>query len=59
MESNSKHDYFKQDCIQNEPEKLATNSDGTVFYRCKNCNYFGTIKSFTETFHVSEIPQQH
>lgn len=55
----SKHDYFKQDCPKNEPEKIATHSNGTVFYRCKNCNYFGSIESFTEPFHASEILQQH
>jgi len=55
----SKHDYFKQECLKNEPEAIATHSDGTVFYRCKNCNYFGKIESFTGSFHTSEILQQH
>jgi len=55
----SKHDYFKQDCSKNEPEAIATHSSGTAFYRCKNCNYFGTIESFTKPFHTYEILQQH
>jgi len=55
----SKHDYFKQDCSKNEPERIATHSSGTAFYRCKNCNYFGTIESFTKPFQTSEILQQH
>ncbi len=56
----SKHDHFKQDdCTKNEPELLATHSDGTAFYKCKNCNYFGTIESFTKPFHIFEILQQH
>ena len=55
----SKHDYFKQECPKNEPEEIATHSNGTVFYKCKNCNYFGAIESFTKTFHASEILQQH
>lgn len=55
----SKHDYFKQDCPKSEPETVATHSNGTVFYRCKNCNYFGTIESFTDPFHAYEILQQH
>ena len=53
----SKHDYFKQDCSKNEPEIIATHSSGTAFYRCKNCNYFGTIESFTKPFQTSEILQ--
>ncbi len=59
MGNDSRHDYFKQDCMQNEPEKLATNSKGITYYKCKNCDYFGTIKSFTETFQISEMPQLH
>jgi len=56
----NKHDHFKQgDCPKNKPEILATHSNGTTFYRCKNCNYFGTIESFTKPFHTSEILQQH
>ena len=55
----SRHDYFKQDCSGNEPETIAIHSDGTAFYRCKNCNYFGAIESFTKPFHASEIVQQH
>ncbi len=54
----SKHDYFK-DCSNNEPEAIAAHSSGTIFYRCKNCNYFGEIESFTTPFHASEILQQH
>ena len=59
MGNDSRHDYFKQDCTQNEPEKLATNSEGVTYYKCKNCNYFGTIKSFTGTFQISEMSQLH
>ena len=59
MGNNNKHDYFNPYCKENKPEKLATRSDGTVFYRCKNCNYFGVIESFTSIFHVSEILQEH
>jgi len=55
----SKHDYFKKDCSGNKPEKIATHSNGTIFYRCKNCDYFGEIESFTKPFHASEILQQH
>jgi len=56
----NKHDHFKQnDCPKNEPELLATHSNGTAFYRCKNCDYFGTIESFTKPFHTFEILQQH
>ena len=55
----SKHDYFKKDCSGNEPEKIATHSNGIIFYRCKNCNYFGKIESFTKPFRAFEILQQH
>lgn len=55
----SRHDYFKQECQNNEPEMIGTHSDGTVFYRCKNCNYFGTTDSFTKPYHTFEITQQH
>ena len=58
MSMASKHDYFKQDCSNNEPEAIAAHSSGTTFYRCKNCNYFGTIESFTKSFHTFEILQQ-
>ncbi|MEX0657240.1 MAG: hypothetical protein WD154_06825 [Nitrosopumilaceae archaeon] len=54
----NKHDHFRPNCPKNEPEMLATHSNGTVYYRCKNCNYFGTIESFTAPFHASEILQQ-
>lgn len=59
MNMASKHDHFKQDCSNNEPEAIGTHSNGTVFYRCKNCNYFGTKDSFTKPFHASEILQQY
>ncbi len=55
----SKHDYFNPDCKKNEPDNMATHSNGTLYYRCKNCNYFGTIESFTKVFRTSEIAQQH
>ena len=38
---------------------LATHSNGTTVYICKNCNYGGTMESFTEPFHASQILQQH
>lgn len=50
MEINNKHDYFNSDCKENKPEKLATNSKGVTFYRCKNCNCFGDIECFTSDF---------
>ena len=53
----SKHDYFNPDCPKNEPVMLATHSNGTIYYICKNCNYFGTIESFTENFRTYEIAQ--
>lgn len=58
-ENMSRHDYFNPNCPKNKPHMLATHSNGAVYYRCKNCNYFGTIESFTEVFHVSERLQQH
>lgn len=53
----TKHDYFNPDCPKNEPNMLASHSNGTVYYTCKNCNFFGTIESFTKVFHASEILQ--
>lgn len=55
----SKHDHFNPDCPKNEPGMIATNSNGVSYYRCKNCDYFGTMESFTGAFHASEVLQQH
>lgn len=54
----TRHDFNKPDCPKNEPEELATHSDGRVFYKCKNCSYVGTMEKFTLPFHTSDILQQ-
>ncbi|CDI06249.1 hypothetical protein [Candidatus Nitrosotenuis uzonensis] len=43
------HDLRRPHCKMAEPEKFVSHSNGTIFYRCKNCNYLGTIEVFTET----------
>ena len=45
------------DCKKSKPDNLATRSNGTLYYKCKNCNYFETMESFTKAFHSSEISQ--
>lgn len=55
----TRHDFNKPECRGMKLEKLATHSNGTVFYICRNCGYAGKSESFTKPFHVSEILQQH
>jgi hypothetical protein len=54
----TKHDFNKPECPGIKLEKLATHSNGTVFYACRNCGYAGKSESFTEPFHASQILQQ-
>jgi len=56
---NTGHDHFNPDCSANEPEFLARHSNGTNYYRCKNCNYFGVLDYFSKPFDASELLQQH
>lgn len=51
----TRHDLRRPNCSKAEPEKFVGHSNGTVFYKCKNCNYLGTIDAFTATLRVSEI----
>jgi len=44
--------------MKNEPVKIATHSDGRIFYKCKNCNYVQTLDGFTNPSRISEIPQE-
>ncbi|MEM3025385.1 MAG: hypothetical protein QXW37_06465 [Candidatus Nitrosotenuis sp.] len=42
------HYLRKPNCPKAEPQKFISHSNGTVFYKCKNCSYLGTIEVFTK-----------
>jgi|GEM_PF-1415084 Zn-finger protein len=55
----TRHDLRRPNCPKAEPQKFVSHSNGTIFYKCKNCNYLGAIEAFTAILHVSEISQSH
>ena len=55
----NKHDFIHPDCHEMNVELIGTHSNGTKFYRCKNCGHAGPEVSFNGTFHISEILQPH